>query len=222
VSFRAVVLVIENAGIIIHFGLPHVGAIACRCGGRDDEEHNIFCRTIAKAVLKVRRHMNALSGSEVYCVAGKFERRGAREHIEELACARMKVADLSGTRRHTLLNDTKIRALQKMPTVAHGSPGVVFGSRPINWYSGVWHAPILIERFFGDVRRPPGVLPPVVDGYVPAFTPFVRTGDQPRPSGRLGKEGGKPLCGMVGEKIRLGQYKVAAQRVARAACIETQ
>ena len=111
----------------IRLTLSHVCAIARRCGGRDDEEDDILCRTIAEAVFKVRRHMNALSGSEVYRVAGQFERRSAREHIEELACARVKVPDLAGPRRHTLLNDAEIRALQKMPTVADGSPGVVFG-----------------------------------------------------------------------------------------------
>jgi hypothetical protein len=106
----------------IRLSLSHVCAIARRCGGRDNEEDDIFCRTIAEAVFKVRRHMNALSGSEVYRVAGEFERRSAREHIEELACERVKVSDLSGTRRHTLLHDAEIRALQKMPTVADGSP----------------------------------------------------------------------------------------------------
>jgi len=98
--------------------------------------------------------MNALSGSEVYRVVGEFERRSAREHIEELARARVKVPDLSGTRRHTLLNDAEIRAFQKMPTVADGSPGVVFGSRPINWHGVDWHVPILIEWFFRNVRCP--------------------------------------------------------------------
>jgi hypothetical protein len=138
---------------VIRSSLSRVCAIARRCGRRDDEEDDIFCRTIAEAVFKVRRHMNALSGSEVYRVAGEFECRSAREHIEELACARVKVPDLSGTRRHTLLNDAEIRALQKMPTVADGSPGVVLGARPINWHGVVWHVCILIERFFRNVRR---------------------------------------------------------------------
>jgi enamine deaminase RidA (YjgF/YER057c/UK114 family) len=60
----------------------------------------------------------------------------------------------------------------------------------------------------------PDVMPPVVDGYVPAFAPFVRSGDQIHLSGRLGKEGGKPLCGKVGEEISLEQGKVAARGVA--------
>jgi hypothetical protein len=41
-----------------------------------------------------------------------------------------------------------------MPTVADGSPGVVFGSRPINWHGVDWHVPILIEWFFRNVRCP--------------------------------------------------------------------
>ena len=57
----------------------------------------------------------------------------------------------------------------------------------------------------------PDVMPPVVDGYVPAFAPFTRSGDQIHLSGRLGKEGGKLLCGKVGEEISLDQGKLAAR-----------
>jgi hypothetical protein len=53
----------------------------------------------------------------------------------------------------------------------------------------------------------PDVLPPVVDGYVPAFAPFTRSGDQIHLSGRLGKEGRKLLCGKVGDEISLDQGK---------------
>src|SRR4029077_1769475 len=60
----------------------------------------------------------------------------------------------------------------------------------------------------------PDVMPPVVDGYVPAFAPFVRSGDQIHLSGRLGKGDGKPLCGKVGEEISLEQGKLAARGVA--------
>jgi enamine deaminase RidA (YjgF/YER057c/UK114 family) len=59
----------------------------------------------------------------------------------------------------------------------------------------------------------PDVMPPVVDGYVPAFAPFIRLGDHIYLSGRLGKEDGKPLCGKVGEEISLEQGKVAARGV---------
>ena len=58
------------------------------------------------------------------------------------------------------------------------------------------------------------VMPPVVDGYVAAFAPFVRSGDQIQLSGRLGKQDGKLLCGKVGEEISLEQGKVAARGVA--------
>ena len=60
----------------------------------------------------------------------------------------------------------------------------------------------------------PDVMPPVVDGYVPAFTPFVRSGEHIHLSGRLGKEDGKLLCGKVGEEISLEQGKLAARGVA--------
>ena len=60
----------------------------------------------------------------------------------------------------------------------------------------------------------PDVIPPVVDGYVPAFAPFIRSGDQIHLSGRLGKEGGKLLCGKVDDEISLDQGKLAARHVA--------
>ena len=60
----------------------------------------------------------------------------------------------------------------------------------------------------------PDVMPPVVDGYVSAFAPFVRSGDQIYLSGRVAKEGGKPLCGKVGEEISLDQARAAARGVA--------
>jgi hypothetical protein len=81
----------------IRLSLAHVCAIARRCGGRDDEEDDIFCRTIAEAVFKVRRHMNALSGSEVYRVAGEFDRRSAREHIERTG---VRASESVGSLRH--------------------------------------------------------------------------------------------------------------------------
>ena len=59
----------------------------------------------------------------------------------------------------------------------------------------------------------PDVVPPVVDGYVPAFAPFTRSGDQIHLSGRLGKEGGKLLCGKVGGEISLDQAKLSARHV---------
>ena len=60
----------------------------------------------------------------------------------------------------------------------------------------------------------PEVMPPVVDGYVPAFAKFIRSGDQIHLSGRLGKEGGKLLCGKVDAEISVDQAKLAARHVA--------
>jgi enamine deaminase RidA (YjgF/YER057c/UK114 family) len=70
------------------------------------------------------------------------------------------------------------------------------------------------ERLRGLDIALPDVMPPVADGYVPAFAPFVRFGDQIQLSGRLGKRDGKPLCGKVGEEISLEEGKVAARGVA--------
>ncbi|HEX3943710.1 MAG TPA: RidA family protein [Rhizomicrobium sp.] len=60
----------------------------------------------------------------------------------------------------------------------------------------------------------PDAMPPVVDGYVPAFAPFVRCGGQIQLSGLLAKKDGKPFCGKVGEEISLEEGKVAARGVA--------
>jgi len=60
----------------------------------------------------------------------------------------------------------------------------------------------------------PDVMPPVVDGYVPAFAPFIRSGDHIYLSGRLGKVGGKLLCGKVGDEISLDQAKLAVRQAA--------
>ena len=60
----------------------------------------------------------------------------------------------------------------------------------------------------------PGAIPPVVNGYTPAFAAFVRTGDQIFLSGRLAKENGNVLCGKVGDEISLDQAKLAARHVA--------
>jgi len=60
----------------------------------------------------------------------------------------------------------------------------------------------------------PDVVPPVVDGYVPAFAPFTRSGGHIHLSGRLAKEGGKLLCGKVGDEIGVDQAKLSARHVA--------
>jgi enamine deaminase RidA (YjgF/YER057c/UK114 family) len=60
----------------------------------------------------------------------------------------------------------------------------------------------------------PDVMPAVVEGYVPAFAPFIRSGNQIYLSGRLGKERGKLLCGKIGNEISVDQGKLAARHVA--------
>ena len=50
----------------------------------------------------------------------------------------------------------------------------------------------------------PGVPPTVVDGYVAAFVPFVRTGNL-HLSGRLAKKNGKLWCGKLGEEITIAE-----------------
>jgi enamine deaminase RidA (YjgF/YER057c/UK114 family) len=60
----------------------------------------------------------------------------------------------------------------------------------------------------------PDVPPPVVDGYVAAFVPFVRTGNLVYLSGRLAKKNGKPWSGKVGEDITTLEGKQAARGIA--------
>lgn len=60
----------------------------------------------------------------------------------------------------------------------------------------------------------PATMPAVVDGYVPAFRPFVTTGNQIHLSGRLGKIGGEMLCGKVGEDVSLDDARLAARNAA--------
>ena len=59
----------------------------------------------------------------------------------------------------------------------------------------------------------PDVPPPVVDGYVAAFVPFVRTGNLIHLSGRLAKKNGKLWCGKLGEEITIAEGKQAARGV---------
>lgn len=60
----------------------------------------------------------------------------------------------------------------------------------------------------------PDVQPPVVDGYVATFVPFVRTGNLVYLAGRLAKKDGKPWCGKVGEQITTLEGKQAARDIA--------
>ena len=60
----------------------------------------------------------------------------------------------------------------------------------------------------------PDVQPPVVDGYVAAFVPFVRAGNVIYVSGRVAKKEGKPWAGKLGENIAVEEGKEAARGVA--------
>ena len=56
--------------------------------------------------------------------------------------------------------------------------------------------------------------PPIVDGYVPKFAPWVRSGGHIFLSGRLAKTGDQLLVGKVGADITLGAARSAARDVA--------
>jgi len=60
----------------------------------------------------------------------------------------------------------------------------------------------------------PDVQPPVADGYVTAFVPFVQTGNLVYLAGRLAKKDGKLWSGKVGEQITTLDGKQAARGIA--------
>jgi len=60
----------------------------------------------------------------------------------------------------------------------------------------------------------PDAPPPVVDGYVASFVPFVRTGNLVYLSGRLAKQDGKIWSGKLGEQITTSEGKQAARGIA--------
>jgi enamine deaminase RidA (YjgF/YER057c/UK114 family) len=60
----------------------------------------------------------------------------------------------------------------------------------------------------------PDVPPPVVDGYVAAFVPFVRTGNLVYLSGRLAKKDGKLWIGKLGANMTTPEGKQAARGIA--------
>lgn len=60
----------------------------------------------------------------------------------------------------------------------------------------------------------PQAMPPVVDGYVAAFVPFVRTRNLVYLSGRLAKKDGKLWVGKLGEHLTTAEGKQAARGVA--------
>src|SRR5262244_3821698 len=60
----------------------------------------------------------------------------------------------------------------------------------------------------------PELPPPVVDGYVPSFLPFVRAGNLIYLSGRLAKKDGKPFSGKLGLQLTTAEGRQAARDVA--------
>jgi hypothetical protein len=59
----------------------------------------------------------------------------------------------------------------------------------------------------------PDVPPPVVNGYVAAFVPFVRTGNLIHLSVRLAKKNGKLWCGKLGEQITTASGTQRSHRI---------
>ena len=70
------------------------------------------------------------------------------------------------------------------------------------------------ERLKSLQIKLPEIPPPVVDGYVPSFVPFVRAGNVIYLSGRLAKKDGKPFSGKLGQQITTAEGRQAARGVA--------
>ena len=73
---------------------------------------------------------------------------------------------------------------------------------------------LVYERLKDPQITLPDVPPPVVDGFVAAFVPFVRTGNLIYLSGRLAKKNEKLWCGKLGEEITTAEGKQGARSVA--------
>lgn len=69
------------------------------------------------------------------------------------------------------------------------------------------------ERLNALQIKLPEIPPPLVDGYVPLFVPFVRTGNLIHLSGRLAKKDGKPFSGKLGQQVTIAQGRQAAREV---------
>ena len=69
------------------------------------------------------------------------------------------------------------------------------------------------ERLNALQIKLPEIPPPVVDGYVPLFVPFVRTGNLIYLSGRLAKKDSKPFSGKLGQQITTAEGRQAARDV---------
>ncbi len=74
--------------------------------------------------------------------------------------------------------------------------------------------PTIAERLKTLQITLPEIPPPVVDGYVAAFVPFVRAGNLIYLSGRLAKKDGKLWAGKLGDQLTTAEGKVAARGVA--------
>src|SRR6266481_8353842 len=70
------------------------------------------------------------------------------------------------------------------------------------------------ERLEALQIKLPDVQPPIVDGYVAAFVPFVRTGNVIYVSGRVAKKDGAPWTGKLGANITIEEGKQAARDIA--------
>jgi enamine deaminase RidA (YjgF/YER057c/UK114 family) len=72
----------------------------------------------------------------------------------------------------------------------------------------------IVERLRALNITLPAEAPPVVPGYVPAFAPFVRTGNLLFLSGRLAKKDGQLWIGKLGDQVTSAEGKNAARGIA--------
>src|SRR5208282_2784116 len=88
---------------------------------------NLVTRVIPHLVCSTRRNPNPHSGSQRLRAPIHFHDRFARENVEELLRAMVKVPNLRRARRHALLNYAQLRILYQVPAITAVAPDVMLG-----------------------------------------------------------------------------------------------
>ena len=68
------------------------------------------------------RHLKGLSCPELETRIVHLEDRPPLQDVEELPCARVKMATLTISRWNSLLDNTQLSAIEQMPTLAGSTP----------------------------------------------------------------------------------------------------
>lgn len=108
--------------------LNHAVPVAGR--GRDHEKPHFGGRVVEYAVAASRSDLQALMCLQLFDLSFHLDRQAARQHKKELPGLGMEMADLGSVRRHGFFNHRKCVGLHQVPSVAPGTPCVVFRRSP--------------------------------------------------------------------------------------------